>query len=269
MAAPSTTPSLALGLEFPSEHVNSLLNMQGWLRTSLAEQKERCIELEAELEQRRATIIWIEQTLASTSQVLPEQSSLPATSPQGGKPTSSKVSGTTKKTASPEKKPSAIKSPVETSPPAQPSSLKKSKPPSVPTSTSSAKPILNTKATPGSKATAAKKAQTLPANTARKPQSQASTKGMPSKFSIRKVPFISPYQKCVTVTDAMKALLSAHPNQSMTIDEIMQHLFGDVPESIREKVKIRITNDLSKGKNIYWQPVPGKRGAYRAISKPS
>ncbi len=275
-------------LQLPTEHLSSLLTMRTWVKTTLEEERQRCLELTTELEQRQAKIVWLEQTLDTTEKILPD--TLPAMpiaeSPATIAPTV-KPANEPAKSSSPKQPPKATGSkPTSQKQAVKPASQKQatSKQPSAakpvakaPVTKSSATKTPATKAskyvpTPQSISSISKATSKAVQSSAKTPQQATSTTGKPSKpsesrqFSIRDVPFLAPYKNNLTVTQAIKALLDDHPDEAMDITQIIERLFGAIPDAIQEQVRRRVTTDLSSGKNTFWRSVPGRRGFYQTLA---
>jgi len=255
-------------LQLPTEHLSSLLTMRTWAKTTLEEERQRCLHLKAELEQRQSHILWLEQTLETTEKILPDTLlSMPIA---GGHADSSSAIATPVKASQPP-------SPKQSTSVATPAAASRKQ--SASKQSSAEKPVAKPAVTPPPTAKVAKYIPTPQATAkATQPSSSAQKKGSPTKgkqgtasksmkFSIRDVPFLAPYKGNSTVTQAIKALLEDHPDEIMDINQIIQRLFGTIPVSIQEQVRRRVTTDLSTGKDTFWQSVPGKRGFYQTLIK--
>jgi ferritin-like metal-binding protein YciE len=74
--------------------------------------------------------------------------------------------------------------------------------------------------------------------------------------------FVKAYQS-KTMLDAIGQVLEENRGTSVSIEDVVQSLYGDLKPSLYKIAKDRVTKGLSKGKvNGMWQKVSGQQGFY-------
>lgn len=74
--------------------------------------------------------------------------------------------------------------------------------------------------------------------------------------------FVKAYQS-KTMLDAIEQVLVENSGSSVSIEDVVQALYGDLKPSLYKIAKDRVTKGLSKGKvNGMWQKVAGQQGFY-------
>jgi hypothetical protein len=74
--------------------------------------------------------------------------------------------------------------------------------------------------------------------------------------------FVKAYQS-KTMLDAIGQVLEEHRGTSVSIEDVVQSLYGDLKPSLYKVAKDRVTKGLSKGKvNGMWDKVSGQQGFY-------
>jgi hypothetical protein len=74
--------------------------------------------------------------------------------------------------------------------------------------------------------------------------------------------FVKAYQS-KTMLDAIGQVLEENRGTSVSIEDVVQSLYGDLKPSLYKIAKDRVTKGLSKGKvNSMWQKVSGQQGFY-------
>lgn len=74
--------------------------------------------------------------------------------------------------------------------------------------------------------------------------------------------FVKAYQN-KTMLDAIGQVLLDHRGTSVSIEDVVQSLYGDLKPSLYKVAKDRVTKGLSKGKvNGMWDKVTGQQGYY-------
>lgn len=86
------------------------------------------------------------------------------------------------------------------------------------------------------------------------------TKGRPRRNSL--LQFTSVYQG-KTLTDAVEQILRERVGKAVSIEDVVQVLYGDLQSDLFKIAKDRVTKNLSKGKmNGLWDRVPDRLGFY-------
>jgi hypothetical protein len=86
------------------------------------------------------------------------------------------------------------------------------------------------------------------------------TKGRPRRNSL--LQFTSVYQG-KTLTDAVEQILRERVGKAVSIEDVVQVLYGDLSSDLFKIAKDRVTKNLSKGKmNGLWDRVPDRLGFY-------